>query len=83
MTNLYHIGRVAEVVIRMPSGEELTIHTARVEVEIETETLDHFSLSGGAPIADMQVTISEDRVVKLKTEDYSIIEELTRLIRED
>ena len=79
------MGRVHAVVIQMPDGQELTIRTPRVEVNIETETVDHFSLSGGAPIRDMQVAIQEDREVVIHTEDNDgdLIEELTRLIRED
>ena len=78
------MGRVAEVIIRMPNGQELRIHTPRVEVNIETETLDHHSLSGGAPIISTEVTIREDRQVVINTEDDgTLMEELTRLIRED
>jgi hypothetical protein len=83
MTDTFEMGRVAEVIIKMPDGNELTVNNAIVVVEIETEVLDHFSSLGGAPIRDTPVVIGEERVVKLKVEDPSVIEQLVRLIRED
>jgi len=83
MSSLYHLGRATEVIIRMPGGEELTISNLMVEVDIETETLDHHSLSGGMDIIDRTIIVREEKTVKIHTDDGSIIEELTRLIRED
>jgi hypothetical protein len=84
MIDTFEMGRVEEVIIKMPDGNELRVNNAIVKVEIETETLEHFSTLGGSPVRDhAPVVIGEEKVVTLKVEDPSIIEELTRLIRED
>lgn len=83
-SNFYQLGRVSHVTITMPDGQDLVINAPVVTVDIETETMDHFSLSGGRAIVDKEVTIREEKKVSIQVEDDGELgDKLTRLIRED
>lgn len=81
MDTHYAIGMVHKVVLVYPDGHEIEINNAEVTVDVETETMHHYSLEGGMRHR-MSVPMSEHKKVSIKTND-NVHEELIRLIRGD
>jgi hypothetical protein len=77
------LGQVSRMTIELPDGENYILENAFLEIEVEQESLDHMSMASGRMAVDRSAIINEKKTVKLKNPSPEVVEELTRLIRED
>ena len=73
------MGQVASIVVRTNQGEEITLNNVHLEVEVDTETISHYSMGQ----KESTMVMSEKMTAKVKTDDIEAVEELYRLVRED
>lgn len=74
----YNIGVVKELIIKDDYGAAIVIENAIVKVEVEQETIDHYSMGR----LDQSVVVNEKKVVTITLKEKEALD-LTRLIRED
>lgn len=77
----YALGRVLKVTLVMEDGSELEISNAEVDVTVENEFVEHYTMSGGRRHRSQHL-LSNNTKIDVRTRD-DVIEELDRLIRKD
>lgn len=82
MNSFYSLGVVPEVKVLLENGETLTVTNADVTIEIEQETIDHYSIGSDGVRARSRMVMSESKKVKIQVGSLEP-EELMRLIRDE
>lgn len=80
-TSQFDMGVVSKVTITMSDGNEMSFDNAVVNVNLEQETINHYSF--GNPVPDKSVVLNERTNIDITTNNEEDFFKAVRLIREE